>query len=139
MPYWIAVWEGPQPENDQVAGEECLRLNQHWNDHRDEPPSEAINAYVADLLAIWPDLGQDGGEDSPWSAAPLLGQAAGRYMFFPMIWSTCWFVSAVAARLAELRGLVCYDGQLPGLRPTQIEPPRCRERSKRRGHCLGGA
>jgi len=123
------------PENDEAAGQMSLQRNEYWNDHRDEPPSEALKAYVADLLAIWPDRDQAGGEDSPWSAAPLIHQAAGSYMYFPMIWQTCWYVSAVAARVAELHGLVCYDKQLGGLRPSIPDPPKCAGRPRRRGHC----
>ena len=56
-------------------------------------PTARIAAYVAALLNRYPDIDTDAGEDSPWSTGPLLSEASGPLVYFPMVWSRCDEVS----------------------------------------------
>lgn len=78
-------------------------------------PTPRIQAYVEALLARWPDIDVD--EDSPWASAPLMGEASGSLVYFPMIFSRADEASEFAARVAGEHGLVCFDPQLERLRP----------------------
>jgi hypothetical protein len=74
-------------------------------------------AYVEALLARYPDIGNAEGDESPWASGPLIGEAVGPMVYFPMVWSRCDEASAWAAQVAAEHGLVCYDLQLEKLRP----------------------
>jgi hypothetical protein len=79
-------------------------------------PTARIAAYVRALLDRFPDIGTEAGVDSPWSVGPLMGDARGSLVVFPMVWSRSEDVSAWAAELAEDHGLNCYDPQRDQLR-----------------------
>jgi hypothetical protein len=123
MSYDLAVWEG-DPPTDDVAGLAEMQAQQrlNWESPRTEP-TPAIRAYVDALLKIYPDLDPHLGDDdpSPWSTSPLIQEARGSFVYFPMTYSRSREVSAVAARLARSRGLVCFDPQLGLLRPALAE------------------
>jgi hypothetical protein len=53
-------------------------------DYDNPPPTPTIHAYVEALLERWPDI--DEAEDSPWSTSPLIGEAIGSFVYFPMVW-----------------------------------------------------
>jgi len=91
-------------------------------------PAPQIRAYVAALLARWPDITDDENDDSPWSVSPLIGSAWGDAIYFSMVWSRCEEASEFAANLAEQHGLICYDPQLEQLRPEPAGEPRARRR-----------
>lgn len=74
-------------------------------------------AYVAALQERWCDLAEDEDETSPWSTGPLICEARGPLIYFPMRWSMAAEASAFAADLAQSMGLVCFDPQLNKLRP----------------------
>jgi hypothetical protein len=63
----------------------------------------------------WTDI--DTNEVSPWSTSPLMGEAIGPFVYFPMVWSMADQASAYAADIAQRYGPVCYDPQLERLRP----------------------
>ena len=117
MSYDLAVWEGERPGSDDEAAETFAELMDALEAGDVEPPSERIVAYVDALLERWPDLTLDGGEDSPWATGPLLSEASGSTIYFPMSWSRAAEASAFAARVAAEHGLVCYDPQTESLRP----------------------
>lgn len=118
MSYDLAVWEGDRPSGDQAAGDVFHSLyERHIESDSQEPPSDRIRTFALALLDRYPDISEEDGEDSPWSTAPLLSEAVGPLMYFPMVWSRCEEVSAWAAQLAAEHGLVCYDPQLERLRP----------------------
>ncbi|WIX78677.1 hypothetical protein QRX50_46315 [Amycolatopsis carbonis] len=118
MSYDLAVWEGDRPPSDQAAGDAFgLLYERHIESDVQEPPSDRIRAFVSALLDRYPDISEQDGEDSPWSTSPLLTEAVGPLIYFPMVWSRCEEVSAWAAQLAADHGLVCYDPQLERLRP----------------------
>jgi hypothetical protein len=79
------------------------------------PPTPKIRAYVEALLERWPDLDED--LSSPWSTSPLMSEAIGSLIYFPMAFSMADEASAFAAEVARQHGLVCYDPQLKRLRP----------------------
>jgi hypothetical protein len=78
---------------------------------------EPIAAFVAALLARWPDLTEDEGDSSPWSTGSLIGEASGPLMYFPMRWSMAEEASAYAAEVAASMDLNCFDPQARKLRP----------------------
>lgn len=84
--------------------------------YENAPPTPRIVSYVQALLDRYPDRGTDGGADSPWSTGPLLDDARGPLIYFPIVWSRCEEVSGWAAQLAEDHGLHCFDPQRNQLR-----------------------
>lgn len=119
MSYDLAVWEGDAPVSDAAAQAHYERLmaEMEANFQAPPPPTARIEAYVAALLQRWPDI-SDADDDSPWATAPLLGEAFGGAIYFPMVWSRAEEASDFAARVAEEHGLVCFDPQTQQLGPT---------------------
>ncbi|MFE0328332.1 hypothetical protein ACFW08_16410 [Streptomyces sp. NPDC058960] len=118
MSYDLAVWEGERPADDRAAGRTFRNLYDRYLDTDVEhPPTERIAAYVAALLERWCDLTEDVHETSPWSTGPLIGEASGPLIYFPMQWSRADEASAYAAALANSMGLVCFAPQQNQLRP----------------------
>ena len=109
MSYDLAVWDGDKPADNAMAGEVFTQLYDRYIDTDEE--------YVAALLARWVDLTEDEEDTSPWSTGPLIGEAAGPLIYFPMRYSMAEEASAYAAHLAASMGLVCFDPQLRLLRP----------------------
>lgn len=134
MSYDLAVWEGERPANDVAAAAEFERLYGRYiaSDGVVEP-TPRIAAYVSALLDRYPDIGPEAADDSPWSTAPLMNEACGPLVYFPMVWSRCHEVSAWAAQLAEEHALHCYDPQLRQLRTSWGQPWRF-ELTSARGH-----
>ncbi|WP_337999717.1 hypothetical protein [Streptomyces murinus] len=119
MSYDLAVWEGERPADDAAAARRFSDLYDRFVD-TDEPavaPAERIAAFVAVLLERWPDLTEDDDDTSPWSTAPLIGEARGPLIYFPMRWSMADEASAHAAEVASSMGLNCFDPQSRKLRP----------------------
>jgi hypothetical protein len=123
--YDLAVWEGDRPANDVAAAAEFERLYDRYIEC-DElvEPTARIVAYVTALLDRYPDIATGAGEDSPWSTGPLMSEASGPLVYFPMVWSRCDDVSAWAVQLAEEHGLNGYDPQWAQLRTPWGEPWR---------------
>ncbi|MEV0601913.1 hypothetical protein AB0I82_21765 [Streptomyces sp. NPDC050315] len=117
MSYDLAVWEGERLADDKTAARVFSDLYDRYIDGEMEPPSARIAAYVAALLERWCDLSEDEEDTSPWSTGPLIGEASGPLIYFPMRWSMAEEASAYAAAVAESMGLVCFDVQQNRLRP----------------------
>jgi hypothetical protein len=119
MSYDLAVWEGERPANDEAATrfylERIVPQLDEYDPGNPVPPTPRIRAYVEALPERWPDI--DTSESSPWSTSPLMGEAIGPFVYFPMVWSMADEASAHAADVAQRHGLVCYDPQLERLRP----------------------
>ncbi|WP_063763923.1 hypothetical protein [Actinoplanes subtropicus] len=125
MSYDLAVWEGDRPANDAAAAAEFEALYARFVESEESvDPTARIAAYVAALLDRYPDIDTAAGDDSPWSSGPLLREASGPLVYFPMVWSRCEEVSAWAAEVAEHHGLNCYDPQLEQLRTSWSRPWR---------------
>lgn len=118
MSYDLAVWEGERPTDDKTAGRVFSDLYGRYIDSEiEEAPSERIATYVAALLERWCDLSEDEEDASPWSTGPLIREAGGPLIYFPMRWSMAEEASAYAAAVAGSMGLVCFDVQQNRLRP----------------------
>jgi hypothetical protein len=106
----LAVWEGERPADDGAAAAEFTRLYERYLASGEAAaPTAAIAAYVTALLDRYPDRGAAAGVDSPWSTGPLMGDASGPIVYFPIVWSRSEEIAAWAASLAEEHGLNCYD------------------------------
>ncbi|GGL84232.1 MULTISPECIES: hypothetical protein [Streptomyces] len=118
MSYDLAVWEGGRPADDKTAARVFTDLyDRYIGNEVEEPASERIAIYVAALLERWCDLTEDEEDTSPWSTGPLIGEARGPLIYFPMRWSMAEEASTYAAAVAESMGLVCFDVQQSRLRP----------------------
>ncbi len=125
MSYDLAVWEGDRPANDVAAAAEFGALYTRFiGSEKSVEPTARIAGYVAALLDRYPDINTDAGEESPWSTGPLLSEASGPLVYFPMVWSRCDEVSAWAAEVAEQHELNCYDPQMEQLRTSWSQPWR---------------
>lgn len=119
MSYDLAVWEGERPSSNAAALAEYVRLMDTLESESEgcAPPTAAIERYVGALLARWPDLGEDGDDDSPWADGPLINNAIGPMFYFALIWSRAEDASEFASNLAAQHGLVCFDPQSETMRP----------------------
>lgn len=116
----LLLWEGKRPADDASAARYFTDLYDWYIDTEEPavPPVEPIAACVAaPLLERWPDLTEDEGDSSPWSTGPLIGEAGGPLIYFPMRWSMAEEASAYAAEVAASMGLHCFDPQARKLRP----------------------
>lgn len=118
MSFDLAVWEGDRPASDEAAAAVYGQLMDRMESGDPEPPTEAISNYVAALLDRWPDLDQDGSDDSPWADGPLIANAFGSAIYFAIVWSLADDASEFAAGVAEQHGLVCFDPQSERLLPA---------------------
>ena len=119
MSHDLAVWEGERPTDDKAAARCFSDLYDRYIDTDGPaiPPTERIDAFVSALLERWPDLSADVTSTSPWSTSPLIREARGPLIYFPMSWSMASEASAFAAEVASSMGLVCFDPQARRMRP----------------------
>ncbi|MFF0746776.1 hypothetical protein ACFYVL_40975 [Streptomyces sp. NPDC004111] len=113
MSYDLAVWEGPRPSDDTMAGDVFNALHAACSG-QSIPPTDLIRRFVGDLLERWPDLGQGDEEDDeaiPWSTGPLLSEASGPLIYFGMVFSKYEQGADFAVERARALGLVCFDPQ----------------------------
>ncbi|MGW2368316.1 hypothetical protein ACWCZ5_22375 [Streptomyces sp. NPDC001667] len=117
MSYDLAVWEGHRPADDSAAGVIFHDLfSRYMHSDVEHPPTDRIAKYVAVLLERWPDLTEDEDDVSPWATGPLISEARGPLIYFPMRYSMADEASAYAAEVASSLGLICYDSQMRQLR-----------------------
>lgn len=102
--YDLAVWAGPSPADDEAARVEY----ETRAEGSDEPPSAVIEAFLAELVARYPDDGDDG----PWAVGPLREDAHGDFAYLTTVPGTGPDVLLQIARTAAAHGLVCYDPQV---------------------------
>ncbi|MER5757818.1 hypothetical protein [Streptomyces sp. NPDC002082] len=119
MSYDLAVWEGERPADGRAAARCFNDLYDQYVDTEEPavPPVERIAAFVAVLLQRWPDRTKGDTDTSPWATAPLIGEARGPLIYFPMSWSMADEASTHAAKVASSMGLNCFDPQARQLRP----------------------
>jgi hypothetical protein len=120
--YDLAVWEGDQPESDEAALTTYRELcDRYLEVDLTREPTPRIKRYAEALLARWPDIDDPAGDSSPWASAPLIEEAIGPVMYFPMVHSRAYQASAFAATLAWAHGLVCFDPQQGALRTPALD------------------
>ncbi|MEV6843071.1 hypothetical protein [Actinoplanes sp. NPDC051411] len=126
MSYDLAVWEGARPDDDDAAIEEFEVLYERYlGAGGTVTPTPRIAAYVTALLDRYPDIDTEAGfHDSPWASAPLMSEASGPLVYFPMVAGRGDETAVWAARVAEEHGLVCFDPQTDQLRTPWGTPWR---------------
>jgi hypothetical protein len=126
MSYDLAVWEGDRPDDDDAAIEQFEALYERYVGAGERvEPTPRIAAYVTTLLERYPDINTPAGYDeSPWASAPLMSEASGPLIYFPMVSSRGDEVSVWAAQVAEEHGLICFDPQTDQLRTPWGQPWR---------------
>jgi hypothetical protein len=106
--YTLAVWDGETPADGEQATAEYNRLVELAED-ASIPPTPKIRRYVETLLARWPDITEEGGENSPWADGPLMSDANGPLFVFGL----CTFLGeepfTYCHELAKEHGLVFFD------------------------------
>jgi hypothetical protein len=126
MSYDLAVWQGDRPDDDDDALAQFEALYERYVGARGKvEPTPRIAAYVTALLDRYPDINTKAGYDaSPWASAPLMSEASGPLIYFPMVSSRGDEASVWAAQVAEEHGLVCFDPQTEQLRTPWGRPWR---------------
>lgn len=128
MSYDLAVWMGPRPTTSEVAEatyERQMDLLEELLDS-DAPapaPDTGIVAFVEAALARYPELTELSGPECPWASAPLLDEAVGDFIHFPLTFAGAEFARDELAEIAASLGLVCYDPQIERLLPDNDAAP----------------
>jgi hypothetical protein len=73
------------------------------------PRSPKVVAFVADLLARYPDLTET--EDTVWADGPLAGDITGGFINMSFIWSRYEEAAPFVVATAHKHGLNCFDPQ----------------------------
>ena len=111
--YVLAIWEGAQPASEAEAFAEYERLVNLYRGDRDgsvdDEPTPAIRRFVDALLERWPDLGASGGDDSPWSDAPMIDNAHGPFLSLGIGTARVDDAVPYVSELARSHDLVCFD------------------------------
>lgn len=122
MSYDLAVWVGPTPASNAEASAEYERRMDAMEaalatPSGPPPASPEIRGFVGAALSRYPELADDSGHECPWASSPLLGEAVGDLIYFPMTFSGAEYARDVIAEIAGSLGLVCYDPQIEQLLP----------------------
>lgn len=122
MSFDLAVWEGPLPASAGAATAEYERRMEAMEaalDRDAEPPpaTPAIRAFVEAALARYPELDEHSGDECPWASSPLIAEAVGDLIYFPLTFQGAAYAADVLAGIAQEQGLVCYDPQSERLLP----------------------
>jgi hypothetical protein len=113
MSYSMMVFEGDVPRSEREAIAAYEAMIERYQDGEAVEPTPAIRAYVEALLARWPDITDDGGEDSPWADGPLIGDASGPMLHFALVFSSLEESVPFVVAEAQRHNLVCVDPQGP--------------------------
>jgi hypothetical protein len=108
VPYVLAVWDGDMPADNERAAEEYERLVDLTED-REIPPTPKIRRYVDALLGHWPDITEEGDENSPWIDGPLMNDANGPLFVFGLANHLGEEPFTYCRELAREHGLICFD------------------------------
>lgn len=128
MSYDLAVWVGPPPVSSEAAGAEYERRMDLMEEQisGEEHPATApeLVAFVNAALARFPELDETSGAECPWASSPLVEEAVGDLIYFPMTFPGAGFARDPLAEIAASLGLVCYDPQAEMLLPEPRREPR---------------
>ena len=81
------------------------------------PASQAIQGFVDAALSRYPEIDETSSAECPWASSPLIAEASGDFIYFPMTFSGAEFARDVIAEIANSLGLVCFDPQIEQLLP----------------------
>lgn len=128
MSYDLAVWVGPRPLSPADANAEFERRMDAMEaafEQGGEPPPVApeLVSFVEAALARYPELDEESGSECPWASSPLISEAVGDLIYFPMTFSGAEYARDVLAEIASSLELVCYDPQIEGLLPDADATP----------------
>lgn len=115
MSYDIAVWVGEKPADEAAADAAYAQVLDGLESRSDEPPASEIEHFASLLIKRWPELGQAGDETSPWTASPILADAAGSALLLGLKTDSLDVTLPFIAEAADRLGLVAYDPQQDGL------------------------
>jgi hypothetical protein len=105
---WVLVaWDGRVPTGTDDAARIFEELESSVSE--EDPPTDAVRGYVEEMLARWPDITEDDGEDSPWGDGPLIGNASGPLLVFSLVSSSLNESLPYCTEVARRRGIVLYD------------------------------
>jgi len=133
---WVLVaWDGPVPTSTDDAARIFEELESSVSE--EDPPTDALRGYVEEMLARWPDITEDDGEDSPWGDGPLIGNASGPLLVFSLVSSSLNESLPYCSEVARRRGIVLYDQEQdevysPAGVPTAAAAPAPPSPSRRR-------
>jgi hypothetical protein len=131
---WVLVaWDGAVPVGAHDADRIFEALESSIGD--DAAPTDAIRSYVEELLARWPDITEEAGEDSPWADGPLIDNATGPLFVFSLVADSLAESIAYCTEVAEHRGIVLYDPEQreiysPTVIPTPLPEPHLKPRHR---------
>lgn len=111
MSYDIAVWAGEPPASDDAAAARYAELCNLFEEPPEELPDPTVVAFMNDLLARYPDITEDGSEDSPWSIGPMKDDILGTFTYLPMRYDKFADAMGFIVERANAHQLVCFDPQ----------------------------
>lgn len=115
MSFDLAFWVGEEPDSDEAAGAEFEKRTAFMDEDDDDedlaPASPTIAAFVADLLAAYPALGEPGDENSPWATGPEPGDITGDFAYLTLTFSGASASADAIVEIGHRHHLVCYDPQ----------------------------
>lgn len=121
MSYDLAVWSGDAPADDAAALAEYLRRTATMERVLEENPDAApgpswqLRAFLGAALQLFPELTDESGGDCPWASAPLIDEAVGDFIYFPLTYSGADCALAPLVDLARRQCLICFDPQQEAL------------------------
>ena len=125
MSYDLAVWVGPPPASADEADAEFARRMDAMEAAVEEPPpvDSQIREFVEAVLERYPELDEDSEDESPWASSPLIDEAVGDVIYFPLTFSGARYARDVIADIAASLDLVCYDPQAEQVLPDPDVAP----------------
>lgn len=130
MSYDLAVWVGQRPASAATADAEYAQrmdaMEVTFEQGGEPSVAPEIAAFVEAATNGYPD--EDPSVDSPWASSPLIGEAVGDLIYFPLTFSGAEYARDVLAEIAASLGLVCYDPQIEALLPDVDATPASDQR-----------
>ena len=123
MSYDLAVWKGPRPSKNEEALAEYQRRYDVAMAEPTDPSPEIVACLRRGPARRFPDLGEPGDDESPWASGPLLSEASGDFIYFPMTYSGAEAALPFCVEMAQKHGLVCFDPQSIELLPAVHRKP----------------
>jgi hypothetical protein len=107
MSHAYSAYDGPPPRTFEEAMAALEAMETAYEG--EQPPTASIRAFVDALLARWPDISDEQGEQSPWSDGPMVNNAAGSVIHFGVVYSRLDEAEPFVVETARHHGLVLVD------------------------------